>query len=281
MRSPFCAVSPQGIYNPVDAEPEKSVATAPVSFDRVAAEYESTRYLPPSIAEATAQFVLHGVPTKGWVLDAGVGTGRFGRELARQHDRTVGIDISDEMMRQMLIAEAAHPFLARADLCAVPFASGAFARILSVHVLHLVADWKRATAELWRVTAPRGILYVGFEERERTEVREHYIAGARAAGVLPPRIGAGTTEVMAELARGGAEIREHRPPSLRWEYRIPVGTTLDGLERRTWSSLWGIPETDHRRLLARTRAWAKERFGSPDAAETIRAGMTLYSAQKR
>jgi ubiquinone/menaquinone biosynthesis C-methylase UbiE len=258
-----------------------AVPSPAVSFDRVAAEYESTRYLPPSISEAAARLVLHAVRASDWVLDAGVGTGRFGRDLARRHNRTVGVDISDEMMRQMLTGDVSHPFLARADLRHLPFASGTFTRLLSVHVLHLIADWRHAAGEMWRVTAPGGIIYIAFEERERTEIREHYMDNARAAGVLPPRVGASSAEVVAELAHRGAEVMEHRLPELRWERRVPVGETLAGLERRTWSSLWDVPMEDHRRLVDQTKIWAGQRFGSLEAVETIRTWLTFYSARKR
>jgi hypothetical protein len=83
-----------------------------------------------------------------------------------------------------------------------------------------------------------------------------------------------------QLALLGGKVAENRPPQLRWEREISVADTLAGLERRTWSSLWGIPDADHERLIRQTRTWAGDRFGGLDATETVHAWLTLYSAHK-
>src|SRR4051812_11722861 len=73
------------------------------SFDRAATEYEATRHLPPVVASATTAVIWRGLKPEGWLLDAGTGTGRLGREMSRHHGcrRTVGIDVSTAMMREM------------------------------------------------------------------------------------------------------------------------------------------------------------------------------------
>jgi ubiquinone/menaquinone biosynthesis C-methylase UbiE len=264
----------------------------PVSFDRVAGEYEATRYLPRPVADAVARRVVSGVPAAQWVLDAGVGTGRLGRSLAGLHPRTVGVDVSRQMMREMLrlagggdgnTADAAAMCLAQADLRALPFPDGAFAAVLAAHVFHLIGDWERALDEVWRVLRPEGSLFVSVESRVRTEVREFYLQRAAAMGMLPATPGAHSSDLLAALRNryGAALSEEGDAPDLSWAQTLSARQTLAMLERRTYSILWDLPEPVHRQLLQETARWVVRRLGSLDATETVHTQLVLYRARKR
>lgn len=253
------------------------------SFDRVAAEYEETRYLPPQVADALARQVTAHLGPHDWVLDAGVGTGRLGRSLSRAHPgRVVGVDISRAMMARMTGKQRAdRPHLALADLRALPFADGAFAAVLAVHVFHLIPAWETAVREVWRVVRPGGgMLVIGKEERGSSPVRDHYLAEAARRGVLPPNPGATTVQALRVLQSAGGIITEQRPASLAWSHQVSARATIAMLERRTYSVLWAVPADDHRELLEGTRRWAEGTLGSLDAQETYEARMVLYEARK-
>jgi ubiquinone/menaquinone biosynthesis C-methylase UbiE len=250
------------------------------SFDRVAREYETTRILPEIIAESLAVRLCAGISTSDWVLDAGVGTGRIGRAIARQHRRAVGVDISPGMLARLQSVRP-RPHLALADLRGLPFATDTFARVLSVHVFHLIPEWKRALAELWRVTRPGGSLFLGFEDRERTEIREFYLERAAERGMLPPRIGAHSAQLLEQLAEWGAGVSAGYPEELHWSYSVSATETLAMLERRTYSSLWDVPESEHRRLIDETRTWVLQEFGTLEYRETVRVRLFLGTATKR
>lgn len=252
----------------------------PLTFDRVADEYEATRYLPDPVAEAVALIVTTGASVGGWILDAGVGTGRLGRALARRHGRTVGVDVSRPMMDWMNREAGPRPHLALADLRALPFPGGHFQAVLAVHVFHLIAEWEQALAETWRVLAPGGRLFVGAEDRDRTAVREFYLRRAEAEGLLAPQRGPHSAEIVTRLRRWGAEIEEIRPPALRWDRKVPLRDTLAMLERRTYTALWEVAEEPHRRLIGETRAWLTANFPSLDVAERLTTQLTLYAARK-
>ncbi len=276
MRFPSCAVNPVVM-------PDHSAYPKTVSFDRVAAEYEETRYLPEAIAKEMARFVSFGLRPTDWILDAGIGTGRLGRALIQEHPRTVGVDVSPGMMRRVVerIPDSdAFPYLTLADLRSLPFSVGTFARILTVHVLHLIPDWRQALAEMWRVLAPDGELIFGVEDRQPTEVREYYLRHAEQRGLLPPRIGAHSTEVYAELEELGGEVNTHRPEEMRWQQEVPVRVTLSALKQRTYSVLWEIPEAAHQELVEATENFARERFGTVEHAETVTTQMLLFVAVK-
>lgn len=254
-----------------------------ISFDRVAAEYEETRYLPENIANELARFISFGLRPTDWILDAGIGTGRLGRALIREHSRTVGVDVSTEMMRRLvegMAGEDYSPYLTLADLRALPFASETFARILTVHVLHLIPNWQQALSEMWRVLETDGELTFGVEDRQPTEVREFYLLQAEQRGLLPPRIGAHSIEVWTSLEQFGGELNTHRPVEMRWQRKVPIHATLNALRRRTYSVLWEIPEAAHQELVEATEQFARERFGTLEHAETVTTQMLLFVAVK-
>ena len=250
------------------------------SFDRVADEYEATRYLPGPVADATAQRVLTGLSAKDWYLDAGVGTGRFARALARRHTRTVGVDISRRMMREMRVRSGASPHLLCADLRRLPFADAAIAGVLAVHVFHLIPAWQRALAEMWRVLRPGGALHLAVEDGARTQVRSEYLRRAHAHGALPAYSGGSIDEILSALTRRGAAVREVHSTDLCWSRDWSAREMLGMLERRTYSLQWDIPEPVHQRLLVETRDWTLQTFGTLDVTERIHARLVLYEARK-
>lgn len=249
--------------------------TEALSFERVAADYESTRPMPSVIAERIARRCLRGLPPNAWFLDAGTGTGRIGRALASQHKRTIGMDISPAMLVK---ATGMHRVLG--DLRALPFPDGAFAGVLGVHVLHLVPEWKETLAELWRVVSPGGTLVLGFEERDPTVTRELYQSFAREKGIDMGRAGATQAEVIGQLKKLGGEATLVRPTDLAWSSATTVLQTLQALEKRLYSALWEVPEELHQELLAETRREAKSRLGSERYTEVAAIQFLLAEIKK-
>jgi ubiquinone/menaquinone biosynthesis C-methylase UbiE len=263
---------------------------APLSFDRVAVDYERTRFLPSHVAHAAADLICRDLPARSFLLDAGVGTGRYGRALAARHPRTVGVDVSRVMMdhlrktRKSDGCNAALPCLVQADLRALPFSDGVFTSALAAHVFHLIADWRRALDEVWRVLVPgSGTLWIAREDEGDLQVRSFYLRRAAEQGVLPPNPGARTTQVLDALARRGARLEIISPPNpdaLTWERSWSAQQMLDLLERRLYSLLWDVPDHVHQSLLAETRNWAQSVFGSLQARERAQTCLTLHAAHK-
>ncbi len=266
-----------------DAGAEPSSPVAYYSFDRVAAEYEQTRYLPPDIATALAAVVTDGLPSSSWLLDAGVGTGRIARAVSARHSRTVGVDVSRTMMQRMR-ETAPPPYLAQADVRSLPFPDETFDGVLTVHLLHLIADWRQAVCEMWRVLSPGGRLFLAWENRERTRVREHFLALADVRHALSPTVGAHSSEVLALLRGelGAGSVEEYtETEALQWKREVSARETLSHLERRTYSLLWSTPEATLKSLIEETCRWTEMTFGSLDYQETVTTKIRLYTVHKR
>lgn len=262
-------------------------AASVYNFDRVAEEYEATRYIPTRIAEQVARQVIQGMAPEAWLLEAGIGTGRIGRELLRQHARTVGIDISQGMLGYLQNAYAdistSLP-LALADVRALPFPTDTFKTVLSVHVLHLVSEWERALREMWRVLKVGGKLILGVEDRTASAIRDYFFARAAERKALPATAsGAHSSRVVAALRQQGITVEERHLTALSWTRSISAEETLSLLARRTYSILWEMPDAVLNPLLEETRRWTMQQYGVSDISginEQIDFQMVLFVAAK-
>jgi ubiquinone/menaquinone biosynthesis C-methylase UbiE len=110
------------------------------------------------------------------VLDAGCGNGAHAAALIARGATVTGIDKSTGMLslaRERLGGGAA---LFEADLAAsLPFADGAFDRVLAALVLHYIEDWRPPLHEFRRVLASGGKLVVSTHH----PFWDHVLAGGR------------------------------------------------------------------------------------------------------
>jgi ubiquinone/menaquinone biosynthesis C-methylase UbiE len=105
-------------------------------------------------------------PLSGRVLDVGTGTALIPIELCRQAPvEVLAIDLADHMLAlaRENVARAAlegRIVLARVDAKSLPYAEGSFGVTLSNSIVHHIPEPHRVLAEMWRVTADGGRLFV-------------------------------------------------------------------------------------------------------------------------
>jgi ubiquinone/menaquinone biosynthesis C-methylase UbiE len=97
------------------------------------------------------------LPSVGWVLDAGGGTGRISAALRPLTEKVVVADLSRRMLRQ---ARRRGLEGVVADVERLPFADGTFERVLVVDALHHFIRQQQSLGELVRVLRPGGRLLV-------------------------------------------------------------------------------------------------------------------------
>jgi demethylmenaquinone methyltransferase/2-methoxy-6-polyprenyl-1,4-benzoquinol methylase len=97
------------------------------------------------------------LPTQGWLLDAGGGTGRVAQTLRQLAGEVVILDESGGMLRQ---ARDKGFIAVRGEVEALPFRSSAFPRILTVDTFHHLREQTTAAAELIRALAAEGRIVV-------------------------------------------------------------------------------------------------------------------------
>jgi ubiquinone/menaquinone biosynthesis C-methylase UbiE len=96
------------------------------------------------------------------VLDLGCGSGWATRLVAREADEVVGVDVSDEMVKQA--AESSKNSVNAKFLWGsaqgIPCADGTFDKMLSVESFYYYADQDAALDEIFRAMAPGGRIFI-------------------------------------------------------------------------------------------------------------------------
>jgi ubiquinone/menaquinone biosynthesis C-methylase UbiE len=123
-------------------------------------------------AEVNARFVAdflaaHGTCRGGTILDVGTGTARIPIELARADPsaRVLGVDLAEAMI------DLAHVNIAgaglesrvrceRVDAKSLPYESGGFEAVVSNSIIHHIPDPRPVLAEMVRLVASGGTLFV-------------------------------------------------------------------------------------------------------------------------
>jgi SAM-dependent methyltransferase len=253
-----------------------------VSFDRVAHIYDATRGLPPGVVDLIADRIVaatHAGPQTQF-LEFGVGTGRIALPLIERGYPYLGVDISEQMMAQLqdkAPAEATNLTLLEANVSDLPLPDDSVDVVLTVHVLHLVPEWKQALKEARRVLRPDGYFVVGQDWSvpgdPGDEIRRQWGTFVEETGTrLRPAYGT-ERNLKAELTQHGARMSVYRVAT--WERRFRPIDLLEEQRNRTFSLSWDVPDDVLAAVHERMLAWAKERYGDPERELSARFEFTL------
>ncbi len=112
---------------------------------------------------------LARLTTDDWLLDIGGGTGRIAQGLRPYVRGVCVLDRSSGMLREAASKGALAPCRAGAE--ALPFESGAFAKIVAVDAFHHIQEQAAAAQEFLRVLAPGGTLVIEEPDIRRASVK--------------------------------------------------------------------------------------------------------------
>jgi demethylmenaquinone methyltransferase/2-methoxy-6-polyprenyl-1,4-benzoquinol methylase len=122
-------------------------------FDLIAPIYD--RLIGPPDTERLQQLLK--LPTDGWLLDGGGGTGRVSSRLNGLAGHIVVSDLSHRMLKKAR-GEKVRPVRAHVEL--LPFTDEFFDRVLVVDALHHFCDQRQAIEDLLRVLKPGGCMVI-------------------------------------------------------------------------------------------------------------------------
>jgi SAM-dependent methyltransferase len=155
--------------------------TRKVSGDEYDAHYETAAAAGESV-HGEADFVMRFSP--GSVLDAGCGTGRVARELARRGLDVVGVDLDDEMLATARRKSPDIPWVT-ADLASVHLRRSFDAIVMAGNVMIFLTPGTEADVvrNLASHLGRAGVLIAGFQLRPGGLTLDAYDSLAREAGL--------------------------------------------------------------------------------------------------
>jgi ubiquinone/menaquinone biosynthesis C-methylase UbiE len=110
------------------------------------------------VREELASFVIPKGDERA--LDAGTGAGTLALALAPLVREVVGVDIVPELLERARARASANVTFVEGDATQLPFDAGSFDLSCTRRTLHHIARPERVVAELTRVTAPGGRVFV-------------------------------------------------------------------------------------------------------------------------
>jgi SAM-dependent methyltransferase len=175
-------------------------------FDQIATAYDES--LPAHVVEhyltKRTRFVLEHCP-RGRVLDVGCGTGLLATRLADAGYEVTGVDPSEGML-EILAAQTSEVDAVSGSATSLPFPDDSFDVVLSVAVMHHIADAadvRQTLFEMVRVAKPSGRVLV-WDHNPRNPYWKNLMAR------VPQDTGderlIGERELIGGLRQSGAEI---------------------------------------------------------------------------
>ncbi|MFX0114143.1 MAG: class I SAM-dependent methyltransferase [Candidatus Hodarchaeota archaeon] len=229
------------------------IEQSPISFDRVAIEYDRTRWVPQSLIDKFVNKLIQEVPIsrKSRTLEIGVGTGRLAIPLSRHGYKVLGIDISLPMLmqaKQKLIKETNPLYLLRADAKFLPIRKKTFDLCLFAHILHLLEGWKAILGNIELLLDRRNIvnagLFVKWHELEPFRLYWDAIRNGK-----PDRVGAKNPQ---EIIRFLQDIKGYHWKQFEFAQSAGTSSWIDAfglLKEQIFSSQWRIPNDQHQAAL--------------------------------
>ncbi len=225
--------------------------------------YDRTRRFPPAVLAQVLAPLRAALPSGAAVLDLGAGTGRLALPLTAAGYAVVALDLSPRMLAYLQAKAPGLP-LVQADAHALPFAQGAFRAVVTVHVLHLLADLPRALDEIARVLAPGGQLWLGYQHHGPDSVVGWTLRAWREAlrrrGYALERPGwRDYAALVDELARLWPLTARYE--TLPWTVSMTPEQALVGVARRLFTPYQGLPEAEHQTMVTALTRAAQVAFG--------------------
>jgi len=244
-----------------------------LSFDRAVSYYDRTREMPDEVARGGIQALLDRLQAHRYaqLLEVGAGTGRISIPLLERGAHLVGCDLSRPMLRRQLEKYPAAR-VAQADAIDLPFATAQFDGLVTIHVLHLVGQWRAALREFARVLKPGGV-YVNswnwnaegdVDARVRTYWRERVTAHGgswRRPGIQSRE------ELLGEVRDMGAAVEELTV--VRFFPEVTPNEVVESIANREVSDTWDMPAEIFEASVGEMRAWTAATFGDLDRPMTV------------
>jgi len=235
----------------------------------------------------TADYDLLGLRAGERLLDLGCGFGRHAFEAARRGAHVVAVDLAPDELETAVatfvamraggeLAVDVRTLAVRADARRLPFADGAFDRVIASEVLEHIPDDGPALAELARVLRPGGLLLHGGDDHARGTAWRRWRARTEAQfGV--ENVGVPRARIETFLEEEG--WRPAGVETVRFARRTRPRTMLELIEARSWSLTWRMSDPQLAEAVSALREDLVAAFGDLDREVEIETGFWVRAYQ--
>ena len=221
-----------------------------LSFERIADRYDATRG-GEQRGRRTAASLAPLLDPAWQVLEIGIGTGVIALGLREHGFAVVGVDLSPAMA--LRAQRRLGPVVAIADAAHLPVADAAIEQAVSVWLLHVVADRAAVLAEVARALRPGGRYLVSSARVGVPPEDEIDRLVFDMRNQLDPRWGNDERQILEAASSAGLIVVDQRPAAPDEAAQSPA-EVADGIEAKTWSSLWNLTDEQWRTVVEPTVA---------------------------
>lgn len=236
-----------------------------VSFDRIATDYDRTRWVPPKLRDKFINKLINEVPlsAKSRIFEIGVGTGRLAIPFSLLGYTVFGVDISLLMLKEAILNRGKDQnklHLLQADASNLPIKEKSLDLCLFVHILHLLENWKGVIDSAERLLKKRNLVYsslhVSWHDLEPFRLYWNAIGSGEGS-----HVGAKSPEEVIEYLQ---EIKGYQCD--HFEFEQIAGTALwedavNLIQEKAFSSQWWIQNEQHQAALDVVKQKMKEKEG--------------------
>lgn len=255
-------------------------------YDTIAGIYDQTRWLSESVAEEVADFIVQLVnasPETSF-LEPGVGTGLNVLPLVKRGYSVTGIDVSQEMLdqfRQKLHEVPQNLTLIHADASRLPFPDQSFDVVLTVHMVHTVANWKTFLDEIDRVLKPGGF-YLNAQwitPPARLEFEQHFreilskYEGSQESNSVDQVI----EKINVEEYFCGKGYRSTYVVAKQWTVSNTVGELSSFFKSRAYGLCWRVADEIFAQVMEEFEAFCVKHYGSLETKLSSEAKFEIWS----
>lgn len=273
-----------------------------MAFDDIAPIYDETRTVPDWVLTEFYQRTLKSDIQSNpglVVLDAGVGTGRTVGPLLDLGINLVGVDISKKMLQRMKEKFSGRVWLAQinllvADVTQLPFRDRAFDVVITVHLLHLLKNWRQAILETKRVLKPENAFVVASHNQPELETKfgRMYLEillnkaheRSRRERILRRVLKIVGSNRMKPVKRVLERVsfqdswdsylkkhsRSREAHAIRWKEEIGIPTVADRLQKRFFSVQTAMSPKEYEKLMFKLNKWRDDRMKRNPFLEIMR-----------
>ncbi|MCB0076326.1 MAG: class I SAM-dependent methyltransferase [Anaerolineales bacterium] len=249
--------------------------------ERVAQDYAKQRAHPPWVSAQIGRAVVARLGRGARLLELGVGTGRIARPIAAAGGRVVGIDLSQEMLREVPPTADAPIMLLRGDIQSLPVKSSSMAGVMAVHVLHLIPDWRLALSEIVRVLRPGGLFIQGRDQTDPDSIAgqlRHQLRIAVMALLPDAQPPAARASIPQALAAMGGTAQAEQVVACWLESSSPAAI-LQGMMSRADAETWALDDGLLQAAVGRVHEWATAQWGDLARAQPVERRFLLNVTQ--